>query len=455
MLRTIFVLGILAVGSYFSLHSAFNGLLFYLWYAYFRPETWIWTDLLTASYISWLIGIYVVVRASLSERLRVDLRVVLLLLFLAQTLLSTLLSSQTEYAWPYWKDFLKSTLITYLIAVMVTDAKRLRLVLLTIALSLGFEATKQGWAQLVLNPGGQNNNPLPMLGDNNGTAVGMLMLVPIVTTLAATTTGRWQRAAFRFMALGVLYRAVSTYSRGGFLACVGLGLSYLVRSHRRAPALAGILVAVSLIAPALPDAFWERMNTINDAQENPESADASIRGRLHFWHVAILMANDHPFSGVGHNAFNASYDIYDDSNGEFGTGRAVHSSWFAVLAEQGYAGFCFYLAIILLAFRACATARKAGRLGPQHENLKQFSFAIESGLIAFVVGSSFVTLQYSELLWHVIGASMALDALAKRALAEAPEAAHSVTVTPRSAVFAPSPSYAPGIRTVSSPVRNR
>jgi probable O-glycosylation ligase (exosortase A-associated) len=419
MLRTLFVLGIIAAGSYLSLHSAFNALLFYLWYAYFRPEQWIWTDLLMDSYISWVIGIYVIGRAAFSERFRFDLRVALLLLFLAQTLLSTLSSSQGDYAWPYWKDFLKSTVMTYFIAVMATDTARFRLVLLTIGLSLGLEATKQGWSQLVLNPGGQNHNPVPMLGDNNGTAVGMLMLVPILTALAATAGARWQTGLFRFMAFGVLYRAVSTYSRGGFLASLGLGLAYLVRSHKRVPALVAIVLAVALIAPALPAAFWERMSTINDTQEDPGSADASIRGRLHFWRVAVSMANDRPFTGVGHNAFNAHYDAYDDSGGEFGTARSVHSSWFAVLAEQGYMGLALYVAVFLLALRSCARARGAGRLGPEHADLKQFGFAIESGLIAFIIGGSFVTLQYAELFWHVIGLSMALDVLSKKALATA------------------------------------
>jgi probable O-glycosylation ligase (exosortase A-associated) len=454
MLRTIFVLGIIGLGGYLSLHSAFNGLLFYLWYAYFRPETWIWTDLLMDSYISWIIGIYVVGRAAFSERFRFDLRIALLLLFVAQTLLSTLSSSQAAYAWPYWKDFFKSTVITYLIAVMVTDTARLRLVLLTIGLSLGFEATKQGWAQFILDPGGVNINPLPMLGDNNGIAVGMLMLVPILTSLAATSTTKWARHTLRFMAFGVFFRAISTYSRGGFLACLGLGLAYLLRSHKRVPALAGMLLATTIIGPVLPDAFWDRMGTINSAQEDPESADASVRGRLHFWYVAIRMANDHPFIGVGHNAFNANYDYYDDSDGAFGTARAVHSSWFAVLAEQGYTGLAIYVSVMFLAFTACARARKAGRAGPEHADLKQFGFAIESGLVAFVIGGSFVTLQYTELIWHIVGVSMVLDVLAKRALATAPAAAREMAAT-REAMTFRTPFVAPGVSSVNVPARNR
>jgi hypothetical protein len=64
--------------------------------------------------------------------------------------------------------------------VLADDVKKFRLVLLTISVSLGFEATKQGWAELLIRPGAPNMNTLPLLGDNNGVAVGILMLVPLL-----------------------------------------------------------------------------------------------------------------------------------------------------------------------------------------------------------------------------------------------------------------------------------
>ena len=63
-------------------------------------------------------------------------------------------------------------------------------VLIVIGLSLGFEAAKQGWAQFILNPGASNINTHPALGDNNGVALAMFMLVPILAALGATAD-RW------------------------------------------------------------------------------------------------------------------------------------------------------------------------------------------------------------------------------------------------------------------------
>ena len=416
MLRTIFVLAIATVGLIFAVQGALYSLLFYLWFAYFRPEQWLWTDFISSLNPSYVVGLWTVLLTLFSRvRLQLNLRVLLLAAFLIQALLSVVLSQYSVYAWPFWIEFAKAAVITYVIAVLAADMSSFRLVLLTIALSLGFEGAKQGWAQLVLNPGATNNNKLPVLGDNNGVAVGMLMLVPILTTLAATSTKRWQRLLFQFMAIGVVYRAISTYSRGGFIACAALGLFYVVRSHRRVPALIGIALAVAIIVPALPNAFWDRMSTI---KAPAEVTDESALGRLHFWDVAITMANRNPLVGIGHNAYNVAYDAYDSSHGDFGPQRSVHSAWFGVLAELGYPGFILFVSQVLLAFAAAWRARRAAALDPELADLRKFAFAIEAALVAFVIGGSFVPFQYNEMFWHVIGLSIALDVMARAAMLE-------------------------------------
>ena len=168
-------------------------------------------------------------------------------------------------------------------SVLITTESDLRLVLTVIALSLGFEAGKQGWAQLVLNPGAKNNNSIPFLGDNNLVAVGMAMLLPIVGALAATSTGWWRRG-FQFLSVGVLYRAVSTYSRGGLLAVSSVGAVYVWRSPHRLRTVLALVIAVAIILPVLPSEYWDRMSTIS---ASGEEIDESAAGRLHFWEVAI------------------------------------------------------------------------------------------------------------------------------------------------------------------------
>src|SRR5262245_1122462 len=359
MLRALFVSTIMAFGLAQSFRGPFYGLLFYLWIAYFRPETWVWFDFVTSLNLSLIVGVGVVAWTVISgRRLPRGRGPVLMMFFVALSLVSTLLSPAFAYSWHSWQEFAKSVVISVLIVVLVDDERRLRLTLAVIGLSLGFEAAKQGWLQLVLNPGGQNINEHPVLGDNNGVAVGMLMLVPIMIALARTAPGKKERVLYRFLAIGTLYRGIVTYSRGGFLACGVLGLHYLLRSRRKLEAAVGLALVGVLVLPVLPGTFWSRMQTI-DIQDEDEP-DASIEGRLHFWKVAFNMAAAHPLIGVGHNAYLAVYDQYDDSGQRFGTKRAVHSSWFAVLSETGYSGLLLFLGILGTALRASRRARRLG-----------------------------------------------------------------------------------------------
>lgn len=421
MLRTIFVLLITAIGGGFALTGAFRGLLFYLWIAYFRPESWVWDGFIAQLNLSLIAGVLVLIGALFArERFRFSLRTALLGLILAQGLLATMLSDTFAFCWPYFIDFAKTLVITYLMTTLVTDTARFRQVLMVIALSLGFEGAKQGWIQMILNPGAPNLNELMMLGDNNAVAVGMLMLVGIFVALASTAAGRWERRFMAAMIIGVTYRAISTYSRGGFLACVALAVWFMFRSRTRLPALLTMVLVAAVITPALPDAFWDRMRTIGGATttEGVENADGAVKGRLHFWQVAATMVSARPVTGIGLNGFTATYNRFDFSNGEFGSNRSVHNSWAGLAAELGLPGLAIFVALVILSFRACSFARKVSTSGGP-PILAKYALGLELGLVAFVVGGTFVMFQYTEIIWHFFGLSTALYALAQQHVAEA------------------------------------
>jgi O-antigen ligase len=176
-------------------------------------------------------------------------------------------------------------------------------------------------------------------------------------------------------------------------------------------ALAGLL-AVAIVVPALPSAFWNRMSTI---MATANERDQSETGRLHFWKVAVDIANAHPVTGIGFNAYQAAYDTYDTSGGAYSSSRSVHSIWFGVLAEMGYPGLFLYLLIIGQAFTACARIRKRAARGEIPDELGRYAVAFESAFVAFIVGGTFVPFQYDEMLWHFFGLTIALESVAMAA----------------------------------------
>lgn len=409
MLRSILVIAALTVGWTLALQGPLFAACLYLWIAYFRPESWAWSDLFATLNLSYFAGAFLVIRTIFSDvRIRIDWRSTLLLLFLLQALLSTYFGLHSAYSFAYWWDFAKVMVVGLLLTNIIQSAADLRLVLIVIVLSLGFETGKQGWAQLILNPGERNDNWVPFLGDNNLVAVGMAMLLPLIGALAATSSG-WQRRAFQFLSVGVLYRGLSTYSRGGFLSIASVGALWFWRSPRKLRTLAAAALVLALIVPVLPAQFWDRMRTITAPAD---ARDDSQQSRLHFWQVAVAMANDRPFLGVGHSGYSRVYNDYDWSNGQFLTNRAVHSAWFGVLAETGYPGLLLFVAIVATSLRACRRVRLAATRGEIPGPLGPYAVAFETSLIAFMVGGSFVSFHYSEMLWHYFALTIALERVA-------------------------------------------
>jgi probable O-glycosylation ligase (exosortase A-associated) len=342
------------------------------------------------------------------------------------SLMSTLTSTRDDYAFPFWIDFAKTITVSYLISVLITNMVQFRTVVLVICYSLCFEAAHQGWFSLILNPGGHNDNRMVMLGDNNAVAVGMMMMVPLFIALARTSEHWWEKWLHYFMMVGVAYRGISTYSRGGFLAGVTVTLIYVSRSDRKLrSAVAAVVVAGALLS-VLPEDFWIRMSTIPTSQEMVEDVaegntetDSSQRGRLHFWRVAIDMAVANPMFGVGLNAYSRLYNQYDFSDGLYGGRRSVHSLWFGILSELGIPSFLLFLLMLTLAVGACGGVARQARKGELPKDFYFFAVAVQTGFAALIVGATFLPFQYTEILWHFVGLSMALRAVAMETAAAA------------------------------------
>lgn len=425
MLRTLFVCAAILFGAAQSMRGPYYALLFYLWYAYFRPETWIWVSTLRELNLSFYIGIGVVASTVLSrkEKFTRTAPVLLIVIFLLHGLAGVLMSPYADWSMQWWRNFAKVSAVTILIVSLVNTQERFRLVIIIIALALGLEGVKQGLFYLVTNPGSPNLNDVEILGDNNGVAVGMLMLSAMLLALFQSTDTKWQKGAFAVMTLGCVFRALSTFSRGGMLAFVAMTAVYWSRSkHKVRTAVLVGAVAIGLLG-ALPPEYWKRMDTINAA---PDERDFSSAGRLFFWGVAVNMANNNPFFGVGHTGFQIYYDRYDPSGGAYGVRRAVHSTWFGVLAEQGYVGFGMFVTILALAFRACGRARKLTRGVPGLEQMFAMAGGMQAALVAGVVGGTFLSYHYVEVMWHFIGLGLAVERAAAyevARLASAPDAA--------------------------------
>jgi probable O-glycosylation ligase (exosortase A-associated) len=429
VLRILFVLAIIAIGFGASFQGPFYVLLFYLWNAYFRPEVWLWNDFLVSLRLSLVIGTLLLVTSlNAFGNFRWNRQLILLAAFLAQTIISLMLSSYASECWPYWVDFFKVIVISFLMTILVVTPARFRITLWVIAWSLGFETAKQGWGQLVLNPGAMNANTHVMLGDNNGVALGMMMLAPMLMALARTAQGRLERYIHYFVMVGVLYRGISTYSRGGFIAASLVFLLTLWRSQHKIRTILATALVAFMVFSVMPQRFWDRMDTIAASTE-ASGRDASAQSRVYFWGLAVKIANDHPITGVGPNAFRFALPGYDAT----GEGmRATHSSWFGVLADLGYPGLVLFAAIAVGAIISCQqVSSRARRAGTQ--DLATYAVNLQTSVIVFCVGGAFLSAHYLELWWHVVALTITLGLVQARMPAEATIPAPTLAILPEPA----------------------
>jgi hypothetical protein len=200
-------------------------------------------------------------------------------------------------------------------------------------------------------------------------------------------------------------------SRGAFLGVLAgasifiwiLFFSKMQRKNQKKTVIGIVLFGLLGVAVVTDKIFWERMFTIKEAAalENLDEAESGGT-RVLFWLAAIEMAKDHPFGG-GSSAFIYYSDQYIPAAINTGTkrNRAVHSTWFEVLAEIGYLGFISFCGVIYYSFMTCYRASK--RLKENNDTERYFKvIAINCALLGFVVSMTFLNRLRAEILYWCI-----------------------------------------------------
>jgi putative inorganic carbon (HCO3(-)) transporter len=427
MLRLVAFIVCMTFGFGAAIYSRFGALLFYVWFALFRPQEWVWTDITGLRLSLWL-GILLVVPSLLSgvlPNLTHPLSVGSLL-FLLTGLIAQLNAVRPDFGWQ-WMDFLARLIVVCLLAVtLINSQRRFAWTVAIMAASLGYYTAKAGVASFV-GGGVQFYDGLGgAFVDNNGYAMGTVMIMPLLLAtaqnleLVAPDSSKrgadWIRLARFGLYVSVALSAVtvvSTFSRAGFL---GLGVAALVfvalqkRRVHAGIALAAVVLIAVMVVP-IPAGYLSRIDTIRTYEEIEED---SAMSRPHFWRVAVDMARAQPL-GVGLRNFDATYDRYDFLNGRYGHNRSVHSSHFQVLAENGFVGFAVWTLMFIMAFRYTFRARGRARLAGLSAQEQRFLFTMSNALIvsmmAFLVGGAFIALSLNDLTWLTFALVASLDRL--------------------------------------------
>jgi putative inorganic carbon (hco3(-)) transporter len=426
MLRTIFVLVILAGGMIAAFFSRFAALLLYLWFALFRPQEFLWFDI-SAYRLSLVVGLLLVVPCFLTgiwpnatSPLSIGS-----ILFLLSGLVAQSGAFNSEIGWA-WIDYLARLILVCLLAVtLINTQKRFLWAIAVISGSFGLLSAKAGLASLA---GGGLQYAAGLAGafiDNNGYALGIAMILPLLIATGQNLhdshpAERWLKYGFYIAAPLSAFAIISTFSRAGFLA-LAAGSVILIFLQKRGTGILialGIILAIAFPFIPIPEGYLDRVQTIGTYDE---VHDTSAISRFHFWRVATNMALDHPL-GVGLKNFESAYDQYDFLGGFFGQGRSVHSSHFQVLAEMGFPGAIIWTAMFAYAFNITFKIRNRSQkssLSPENQHFfYTCSNALIASMIAFIIGGAFIALALNDLTWLTFALITSLDRLFRRAVAE-------------------------------------
>jgi probable O-glycosylation ligase (exosortase A-associated) len=338
--------------------------------------------------------------------------------------LSTIVATDKVLALPKFLQYTNILIITYLVAAMANTEDRIRAVLNVIAAAIGFLGSKTAFDFLVTGEQFRAQGVGGLMKEQNEFALCLNMAIVLLIGLSNTEDRFWVRWGFRAASAGCAISVIGTYSRSGLL---GLGLAAFLLTwyskRRKLWFAAMVLGLVSLIAFG-PQKALDRYKTISTAFAGAyekattgkisEDIDPSALGRLQAWQAGLKMIKAHPVFGVGPLNFLPQFQIYFPGY----HARVAHNAFVALGAESGLPSVFLFASFIALAIIDMWWTRRHLRGKPHLAELASECLILQMALMVYVVPNFFINRQNLDLMYHLIGLSVGLSALAKLRLAE-------------------------------------
>jgi O-antigen ligase len=331
----------------------------------------------------------------------IEVKMVIVMLLLA-ILFTPLAASPSDSVDALKEIFIKTVTIFILIIGVVNTRERLRAIIKLTALCgawLGVFAIKN-YATGNFTMKGDRIEGLVggIFGNPNDLAAALNILIPLAVALALTSAGA-MRLLYAVCALLLFCGVMVTFSRAGFItlaAVSGVMLWKFGRGSRSSVALATLIASILLIS-VFSDAYRSRLTTIFDPSSD---ASGSAQQRVELLERGLDLSLRHPIIGLGMGNFHI-YSIHE---------KVAHNGYVETAAELGMIGLLAYLIIILAPLRGLAKIeRERVKPGARADlEAKYLSIGLQAALIAYMINSFFLSIQYLWYLYYAAGFAVAL-----------------------------------------------
>lgn len=323
--------------------------------------------------------------------------ITLLIIFYLWTCLTTYFSIDINYSFEPWVKFTKVFILALIVYTSCLNEKRLTVFIKIIVISIAYYGIKGGLFTIV--SGGYSHvlgPPNSFFSDNNRMSLVLVMGLPFMIFFIIQAKNIYEKYFAIFCSLCTAVAVLGTQSRTGFAALL-VSISYYLWLQKKLfkPALF-IIPIVGIAVFFMPDSWSDRMITTSDVE-----TDNSFQGRIEMWEASIKIAADHPVKGGGFNVIYVPEVIIRYIPLDVVT-RAIHSTYFQMLAEHGYTGFIMFLLLLAIMFRE---ARKISRNCIGNIRLYYYSdlsAAIRSSLVGYMVISFTSNIAFFDFLYFIL-----------------------------------------------------
>ncbi|MBF9002149.1 putative O-glycosylation ligase, exosortase A system-associated [Vibrio nitrifigilis] len=409
---------------FFSFRRPFVAVSLWLWSGLFVPVYWLYGFASSISYnsifaASTILG-YFIYRHKPSFKANAPF-IVVILFFLHTCLTSFFALAPKVVVSMELTDFFKAILLFVFICLILRKQHHFSLFLWVIVLSIGFMGFVEGLKFIASAGGHRIKGPSGnILSDNNHMAVAMCMTIPFIIYLISETQEKLLKFGLRFMLIMNILAVLGTFSRGGLIGLTIILGYFWLKSRHKMRSLFVLLFAAIIAYNLLPQSWYNRMATIDDAMDN-----SSFTTRVNSWKIHTLMALDRPLVGGGFKGPQVSYvwralavdiDKFDfiKTPPPGDKGWAAHSIYFQVLGDQGFLGLFWFLLFIFLTFvRLWVIERYYLRHDGKDSWQCRLAGMTKISILAYCVSGAALSLAYLEMFYAVLAMVVCLDQVRK------------------------------------------
>jgi O-antigen ligase len=377
---------------------------------YARPEDWV--PGLSHAPLAKIAGIFAVLGLVLSLRdirWRLPKEIIFLSLLTGQLFVASFMT-------PVWRggalqetlNFAKILIIVFTITAAVTTYQRLRLLILTQAVSVSAIAAVAIWkGHLILG------RLLGILGGNysdpNDLALAIVMSLPLCLALLFLGRNRLPKILWAITMLVMIYAIFLTGSRGGFLSLIVTGAvglwDFAIRGRRR------YLLVIATLLGVIVLLLWGgmlvgRLEGTFNAKEDTGAAYASAKIRQEVFWRSVEVTKEHPLFGVGPGNFMQVSNSW----------HVAHNSFTQISSEGGVPALIFYVLILWSGFVNIRATRRFAQGQRQGILLAK---GLHASLAGYVVGSCFLSVPYAFFPYILVAYTTALSLISKKSEAQA------------------------------------